>query len=75
MSEVEETRDLHSELLMKKLMQSQLGASLMMTKQKNEGDDSLPKLAFTKYFNKEIGEESEYFRSLDRLMSCVNKNA
>lgn len=32
-------------------------------------------MAFNKHFNKEILQESAYFQSLQKLMSCVEKNA
>jgi hypothetical protein len=56
----------------------------MMMKKASPGDESLPKIAFEKYlviitflrhFNKEIAVDSNYFKSLKSLMTCVEKNA
>lgn len=52
-----------------------MGAPLMMTKQKKEGDETLGPLAFTKYFNKELAHDTGYFKSLEKFMNCVEKNA
>jgi hypothetical protein len=47
----------------------------MMMKKASPGDENLPKIAFEKHFNKEIAVDSNYFKSLKSLMTCVEKNA
>ena len=68
----EEDRNLSSEVFMKKLMASATGAAIFL---KKRGDKNAPNFTFGKHFNPELTTDSTYFKNLEDLMKCVERNA
>ena len=58
---------------LEKLMNTAQGSGIFL--KHKSSDESLPNFSFAKHFNKDLTKESEYFKSLNNLMTCVAKNA
>ncbi|TNV75393.1 hypothetical protein FGO68_gene17542 [Halteria grandinella] len=68
-------RNINAELLLNKIKASPYGVPYTLKFIDPEAKENAAAIKFEKHFSADLADESQYFRSLNGLLKCVEKNA
>ena len=72
---VDGPRNINAEILLNKIKASPYGVPYTLKFVDPEAKDTASAIKFEKYFSADLAEDSPYFRTLNSLLKCVEKNA
>ncbi len=75
MSDGAAPRNINYEIFLNKIKQLPIGVPLGLKHVDPVAKESAGFLKFEKHFNADLADESQYFKSLNGLLKCVEKNA